>query len=174
MASALPLIDPDLPLGLRGQRGAVLLQLKRGRELTAKELASRLGLSLNAVRHHLKELELEGLVGHQRLHPGVRAPVFVYPLRAGREALFPRRYGQALTAMLDHVVEHEGRDAAVALLESYFGALARRLRADLAAAEPAERLRAVAQARSDEVYMAEGSAQAGSGVLVEHNCALPA
>jgi predicted ArsR family transcriptional regulator len=76
--------------------------------------------------------------------------------------------------MLDHVVEHEGRDAAVALLESYFGALARRLRADLAAAEPAERLRAVAQALSDEGYMAEGSAQAGSGVLVEHNCALPA
>ena len=119
MASALPLIDPDLPLGQRGQRGAVLLQLKRGRELTAKDLASRLGLSLNAVRHHLKELELEGLVGHQRLHRGVGAPVFVYRLSAGGEALFPRRYGQALTAMLDHVVEHEGRGAAVALLESY-------------------------------------------------------
>jgi len=172
MASALPLIDPDLPLGQRGQRGAVLLQLKRGRELTAKDLASRLGLSLNAVRHHLKELELEGLVGHQRLHRGVGAPVFVYRLSAGGEALFPRRYGQALTAMLDHVVEHEGRGAAVALLESYFGTLARRLRGDLAAAEPEERLQAVAKALSEEGYMAEGTAQAGSGVLVEHNCAI--
>jgi DeoR family suf operon transcriptional repressor len=174
MASALPLIDPDLPLGQRGQRGAVLLQLKRGRELTAKDLASRLGLSLNAVRHHLKELELEGLVGHQRLHRGVGAPVFVYRLSAGGEALFPRRYGQALTAMLDHVVEHEGRDAAVALLESYFGTLARRLRGDLAGADPEERLQAVAKALSEEGYMAEGTAQAGSGVLVEHICALPA
>jgi DeoR family transcriptional regulator, suf operon transcriptional repressor len=174
MASALPLIDPDLPLGQRGQRGAVLLQLKRGRELTAKDLASRLGLSLNAVRHHLKELELEGLVSHQRLHRGVGAPVFVYRLSAGGEALFPRRYEQALTAMLDHVVEHEGRGAAVALLESYFGTLARRLRGDLAAAEPEERLQAVAKALSEEGYMAEGTAQAGSGVLVEHNCALPA
>jgi DeoR family transcriptional regulator, suf operon transcriptional repressor len=174
MASALPLIDPDLPLGQRGQRGTVLLQLKLGRELTAKDLASRLGLSLNAVRHHLKELELEGLVGHQRLHRGVGAPVFVYRLSAGGEALFPRRYDQALTAMLDHVVEHEGRDAAVALLESYFDALARRLRGDLAAADPEARLRAVAKALSEEGYMAEGTAQAGSGVLVEHNCALPA
>jgi DeoR family suf operon transcriptional repressor len=174
MASALPLIDPDLPLGQRGQRGTVLLQLKRGRELTAKDLASRLGLSLNAVRHHLKELELEGLVGHQRLHRGVGAPVFVYRLSAGGEALFPRRYDQALTAMLDHVVEHEGRDAAVVLLESYFGALARRLRGDLAAADPEARLRAVAKALSEEGYMAESTAQAGSGVLVEHNCALPA
>jgi DeoR family transcriptional regulator, suf operon transcriptional repressor len=174
MASALPLIDPDFPLGQRGQRGAVLLQLKRGRELTAKDLASRLGLSLNAVRHHLKELELEGLVGHQRLHRGVGAPVFVYRLSAGGEALFPRRYDQALTAMLDHVVEHEGRDAAVALLESYFGALARRLRGRLAAEGPEARLQVVAKALSEEGYMAEGTAQAGSGVLVEHNCALPA
>ena len=174
MASALPLIDPDLPLGQRGQRGAVLLQLKRGRELTAKDLASRLGLSLNAVRHHLKELELEGLVGHQRLHRGVGAPVFVYRLSAGGEALFPRRYGQALTAMLDHVVEREGREAAVALLESYFGALARRLRTDLAAAAPEARLQVVAKALSEEGYMAEGKAQAGSAVLVEHNCALAA
>ena len=174
MASALPLIDPDLPLGQRGQRGTVLLQLKRGRELTAKDLASRLGLSLNAVRHHLKELELEGLVVHQPLHRGVGAPVFVYRLSPGGEALFPRRYGQALTAMLDHVVQQEGRDAAVALLESYFGALARRLRTDLAAAEPEQRLQAVAKALSEEGYMAEGTAQSGGGVLVEHNCALPA
>jgi DeoR family suf operon transcriptional repressor len=174
MATSLPLIDPDLPLGQRGQRGTVLLQLKRARELTAKELAARLGLSLNAVRHHLKELELEGLVGHQRMHRGVGAPVFVYRLSPAGEGLFPRRYGQALTAMLDHVVEREGREAAVELLESYFGTLARRLRTDLAGAGPGERLQAVAKALSEEGYMAESTAQAGSGVLVEHNCALPA
>jgi DeoR family suf operon transcriptional repressor len=174
MASSLPLLDQNLPLGQRGQRGAVLLQLKRGRELTAKDLASRLGLSLNAIRHHLKELELEGLVGHHRVHRGVGAPVFVYRLTPSGEALFPRRYGQALTAVLDRIVEREGRDAAVALLESYFGVLARRLRADLAEAAPGERLEAVAKALSEEGYMAEGTAQAGSGVLVEHNCALPA
>ena len=174
MATSLPLIDSDLPLGQRGQRGAVLVQLKRSRELTAKDLAGRLGLSLNAVRHHLKELELEGLVVHQRMHRGVGAPVFAYRLSPAGEGLFPRRYGQALTAVLDHVVEREGREAAVALLESYFGSLARRLRTDLAGAPPGERLQAVAKALSEEGYMAEGTAQAGSGVLVEHNCALPA
>jgi DeoR family suf operon transcriptional repressor len=100
--------------------------------------------------------------------------VFVYRLSPGGEALFPRRYGQALTAMLDHVVQQEGRDAAVALLESYFGSLARRLRTDLAAVGPEERLQAVARALSEEGYMAEGTTQSGSGVLVEHNCALPA
>ena len=78
--ASLPLIDPEVPLGQKGQRGAVLLQLKRARALTAKDLAARLGLSLNAVRHHLKELEVEGLVGYEREHRGVGAPVFVYRL----------------------------------------------------------------------------------------------
>ena len=161
MASRPPSDRSGPPAGpARSARGRPA-SAQAGRELTAKELAGRLGLSLNAVRHHLKELELEGLVGHQRVHRGVGAPVFVYRLSAGGEALFPRRYGQALTAMLDHVVEHEGREAAVALLESYFGALARRLRGDLAAADPEERLQAVAKALSEEGYMAEGTAQAG-------------
>ena len=38
--ASLPLIDPDIPLGQKGQRGAVLLQLKRARALTAKDLAA--------------------------------------------------------------------------------------------------------------------------------------
>ena len=174
--ASLPLIDPDVPLGQKGQRGAVLLQLKRARALTAKDLAARLGLSLNAVRHHLKELEIEGLVAYEREHRGVGAPVFVYRLTQSGEALFPRRYGQALTAMLDHVVEREGREAAVALLESYFGMLARRLRVDLEGTTPDQRLQAVARALSQEGYMAEGTPQAGPGsaTLIEHNCALPA
>ncbi|HSB52769.1 MAG TPA: helix-turn-helix domain-containing protein [Gemmatimonadales bacterium] len=176
MATPLPLLDPEVPLGQKGQRGAVLLQLKRARELTAKDLAGRLGLSLNAVRHHLKELEIEGFVAYQRENRGVGAPVFVYRLSPAGESLFPRRYGQALTAMLDHVVEREGREAAVVLLESYFGALARRLRTDLVGTSPGERLMAVARALSEEGYMAEGTAEssAGAATLTEHNCALPA
>jgi DeoR family transcriptional regulator, suf operon transcriptional repressor len=176
MATPLPLLDRDLPLGQKGQRGAVLVQLKRERGLTAKDLAGRLGLSLNAVRHHLKELEAEGLVAYQRQHRGVGAPVFLYHLSPAGEALFPRRYGQALTAMLDHLVEREGRAAAVQLLESYFGTLARRLRGELEGVPPGERLRAVARALSDEGYMAEGTAEATAsfGTLIEHNCALPA
>ena len=106
------------PTGHKGQRGAVLLQLKREHRLTAKELAARLGVSLNTVRHHLKELEAEALVEYEREHRGVGAPVFAYRLSASGEALFPRRYEEALTALLDQVVELQGREAAVGLLES--------------------------------------------------------
>jgi DeoR family suf operon transcriptional repressor len=152
----------------------VLTQLKRAQSLTARELAVRLGVSLNAARHHLKELELEGLVSYQREHRGVGAPVFSYRLTAAGEELFPRRYCEALTALLGAVVEREGRESAVALLESYFQLLAGRIRGQLAGAPAEERLRIVARALSDEGYMAESGRRDGVAVLTEHNCAIPA
>jgi DeoR family suf operon transcriptional repressor len=174
MGAPLPLAEVDLPVGHKGQRAAVLTQLKRSQSLTARELASRLGVSLNAARHHLKELEVEGLVRYQREHRGVGAPVFAYGLTPAGEELFPRRYCEALTAMLGAVVEREGRGAAVRLLETYFQLLAGRIRGQLEGVPPAERLRVVARALSEEGYMAEAVAGDGTAMLTEHNCAIPA
>jgi DeoR family suf operon transcriptional repressor len=166
--------NPPLPIGLRGPRGTVLIELKRSNRLTAKELAARLGISLNAVRHHLKELEADGLVDYERQHRGVGAPTFAYRLSAAGESLFPRRYEATLTELLDYVVRRDGRASAVAVLEARYDALARRLGEELAGASPAERMAAVTQLLSDEGYMAEGTAAAGTGILIEHNCAVQA
>jgi DeoR family transcriptional regulator, suf operon transcriptional repressor len=164
----------SLPPGHKGPRGAVLVELKRSQLLTARELAVRLGVSLNAVRHHVRELESEGLVEYERRHRGVGAPAFAYRLTAAGEALFPRRYEQVLADLLDHVVAREGRAAAVAVLEARFEALARRLEPEVAGLAPAERMAVVARALTAEGYMAEGQATFCCGTLVEHNCAMHA
>ena len=175
MGATLPLATKSNgPLGQKGPRGAVLVQLKRARELTAKELAGRLGVSLNAARHHLKELEAEGLVEYRREHRGVGAPAFAYRLSPAGEALFPRRYEETLTALLDRMVERDGRAAAVALLETYFAGLTRRLQGELAGSTPAERLNVLGRVLSEEGYMAEVTSGGASGTLTEHNCAIPA
>ncbi len=176
MEAATPSTDksPSFPLGLKGVRGLVLVELKRGSRLTAKELASRLGISLNAVRHHLKELEADALVEYQRQHRGVGAPTFAYRLSLAGEGLFPRRYEATLTELLDHVVEREGRATAVAVLEARYAALTRRLQGELVGATPAQRMAAVTQLLSDEGYMAEGTTSAATGTLIEHNCAIQA
>jgi len=171
MGAALPLVNPDFPLGHKGQRGTVLVQLKRAQPLTAKELAARLGVSLNAARHHLKELEVEGLVRYDRSRRGVGAPAFSYRLSPAGEALFPRRYQETLTSLLDQIVEREGRDAAVALLDSHLARLAAQLKIELAGLSAEDRLAAVARVRSEQGYMAEALAPA---VLTEHNCAIQA
>jgi DeoR family suf operon transcriptional repressor len=164
----------SFPLGFKGVRGLVLIELKRARRLTAKELGTKLGISLNAVRHHLKELEAEALVEYERQHRGVGAPAFAYRLTAAGEALFPRRYEATLTELLDYVVQREGRATAVAVLEARYDALTRRLQDELGGATPAQRMATVTQLLSDEGYMAEGTASGETGTLIEHNCAIQA
>jgi len=164
--------ETAIPVPAKGMRSSILLALKRRRTATAKELAADLGVSLNAVRHHLKELENEALVEYRRKHQGVGAPAFIYQLTPAAAALFPRRYESTLNDVLDHVVRQEGRAAAVAVLRSRYETLAQRLQSQLMSAPPTERLAMVARFLSDEGYMAEAGVSSAEGVLVEHNCAI--
>ena len=174
MASPMPQqVEGYLPRGYRGARGQVLIELKRSGRASVRELGSRLGLSVNAVRHHLKELEATGLVASEReQRKSVGAPRFAYALTLAGEAMFPQRYKETLTELLDHLVAREGREAAVAFLTSRYDALAERLAPELASASPAERMRIVTRARADDGYMAEGHATFCCGTLTEHNCAI--
>jgi DeoR family suf operon transcriptional repressor len=164
--------QPTGPITVKGPRGAILLELKRCGRATARDLGRSLGLSMNAVRHHLKELESEGLLAYEREHRGVGAPVFAYFLAPAADALFPRRYRETLDQLLDYVVARDGRAAAAAALESHFDALGARLQTELAGAAPAERMAAVVRALTEAGYMAEGEATFCCGTLIEHNCAI--
>jgi DeoR family suf operon transcriptional repressor len=165
---------PSNVMNYNGLRGAILVELKRSHRSTARELATRLKVSLNAVRHHLKELESQAMVEYERVRTGVGAPAFAYQLTAAAGALFPRRYEATLNELLDHVVEREGRAGAVSVLEARYETLTRRLQSELEGAAPVERLVAVARLLTQEGYMAEASASSDSGTLIEHNCAIQA
>lgn len=156
----------------KGLRGDVLRELKRAQPLTARALGEKLGVSTNAIRHHLKELEAESLVTYGREQRGVGAPTFAYRLSTQGEALFPRRYEQTLTELLDRVAERQGRAATAAMLEDLYADLTRRLQVELEGAAPEARLAAVARALSDAGYMAESDAAGGAFRLAEHNCAI--
>ncbi len=147
------------------------MELKRAHR-SAKELAQELGLSLNAVRHHLKGLEADGLVEYEREQRGVGAPAHAYHLTARAERLFPRRYEETLLHVLDHVVEREGRGAAIEMLETRYRDLAARLKPELEGAHEGERARIVTRALVEEGYMAEWRGTHDDGRLTEHNCAI--
>lgn len=171
---SIPLLNQQSasPLGYRGIRGAILVQLKRSEVLTTKELANLVGASLNAVRHHLRELEEQGLVDYKRQHRGVGAPAFAYRLTAAGEELFPKRYEATLTSLLDHMVQRDGYTGTVARLESRYDALAAQLREQLANAPLHERLAAVTRLLTSEGYMAEATVSGDTATLTEHNCAI--
>jgi len=160
--------------GHRGLRGQILVAVKKAQPITTKELSAEFGVSANAVRRHLKELELEGLVAYGREQRGMGAPTYAYRLTDRGEALFPNRYQDALTELLRHVEERAGRGEISAMFAARFRAQADQLKVELADLPVESRLQRLVRLLSDEGYMAEWKAENGSLVLAEHNCAIRA
>ncbi len=159
--------------GQKGLRGEILLEIKKSQPVTAKELADVFGVSANAVRRHLKELEAEGLIVYGREQRGTGAPTYAYQLSTDGEALFPNQYERALTRLIGHVVDHEGRDAAIAVVEEQYADLRRRLGA-VGNSTPFDRLKNVASVMEEAGFMAESSQTDGAARLSIHNCVLHA
>jgi DeoR family suf operon transcriptional repressor len=169
-AEAVDVSSPPGPIGHRGTRASVLLELKRAGVATAASLAASLDCAINTVRHHLKELEAEDVVVHDRTHHGVGAPLHAYRLSPAGHALFPDRYADTLSHLLDHVVQLQGREASVALLQAHYAVLGDRICAETAELTREERGEHIARALNTEGFMATWQPAADGGVLTEHNC----
>jgi DeoR family suf operon transcriptional repressor len=162
--------------GFRGIRGDVLVAVKRSQPITANELAADFGLTPNALRRHLKELEAEGLVGCVRQVRGVGGPRLAYSLTEAGEALFPRSYDTTLATLLDTVREQRGADGVVELFRAQWERVAVGAKEQLAALPLNERTQLLSELLSSHGYMAESDALPnGEETLIrEHNCVLRA
>jgi len=160
--------------GHRGLRAQILLQIKKSQPVTAKELSAAFGVSANAVRRHLKELELDGCVNYGREQRGLGAPAFVYRLTARGEGLFPNRYEDALKGLLQHIEERAGRGEISRMFVDQFRARSEALKGELADQPVEVRLQRLVRMLSEEGYMAEWNTADGTIRLAEHNCAIRA
>ena len=160
--------------GQRGLRGEILLELKKAQPLTAKKLGAFFGVSANAVRRHLKELEAEGLVLYQREQRGTGAPTYMYRLSESGEALFPTQYGEVLNDLLALIAQASGRDAIRAMFAERFREHADRMRVELSASTLEDKMKAIAELLSRQGFMAAWSADRDALRLAEHNCAVRA
>ncbi|OYV66353.1 MAG: hypothetical protein B7Z72_11485, partial [Gemmatimonadetes bacterium 21-71-4] len=136
------------------------------------ELSVAFDVSPNAIRRHLKELELQGSVHYGREQRGMGAPAYVYRLTARGEALFPNRYEDALNGLLQHIEERAGRGEISRLFLDQFRVRAERLKTELADQPVEVRLQRLVRMLSEEGYMAEWNSRDGSIRLAEHNCAI--
>ncbi len=160
--------------GHRGLRGQIIVAIKKSQPITAKELSAMFGVSANAIRRHLKELELDGLVAYGREQRGLGAPTFCYRLTDRAAALFPNRYQDALTELLSHVEERAGRGEISAIFAERFRSQAEALKTELADLPVEMRLQRLVRLLSDDGYMAEWKTENGAITLAEHNCAIRA
>jgi DeoR family suf operon transcriptional repressor len=160
--------------GFRGIRGDVLVAVKKSQPVTAKEVAAEFGLTPNAVRRHLKELEAEGLVRCARQVRGVGGPTLGYSLTDAGEALFPRAYDTTLTTLLDTVREQRGADGVVELFRAQWERVASGAKEQLAELPLNERAQLLTELLTSHGYMAETdpSTHQDEAVIREHNCVL--
>lgn len=159
--------------GFKGVRRELLVTLRKQQPLTAKELGIRFGLTANALRRHLKEMEDAGLVRFHSEVRGVGGPVYAYSLTESGEQLFPREYAGALADALDVVRAEQGTAGVVRLFRRRWDTLAEGTRAELATLPLADRARALAEMLTANGYMAESESDApGEARIREHNCAV--
>lgn len=95
----------------RSTRMEVLEHIRRKGHASAEAIASDLGVTPNAVRQHLTNLERDGLVVS---HPERRArgrPSLLFALTERADSVFPKRYGQLATMVLQEVQEIGGPEA---------------------------------------------------------------
>ncbi len=159
--------------GFRGVRAELLVVLKKEQPLTAGELATRFGLTPNALRRHLKVLEEDGVVRYQREVRGVGAPVFAYRLTDAGEAVFPRRYASVLASALEALQAERGAPSVARVLAREWDTLVTDAGPVLDGLPLAERVQLVAELLTARGYMAEGeAASADRATLRIHNCAM--
>lgn len=155
-------------------RRELLTAIKRSGETRSDELAAALGISVSAVRQHLRSLSADGLVEHRQVRDGPGRPSHLYRLSDGGEGLFPRTYGELTLELLGHV-EDEGPGLVDKLFERRRRARVERAEARLAGRTFVERVRELTRILDEDGYLAElVELPDGSFRVVEHNCAIRA
>lgn len=88
---------------MKSTRDRILQTLLRRSRMTINELAEAVGINPISVRHHLTNLQVEGLVAAEEERHGVGRPRLVYFLTEAGLERFPTRYLRLATRLLDQL-----------------------------------------------------------------------
>ena len=118
-------------------RQKLIAELKQQESSTLVALQERLGLSENALRHHLKQLEREGflILGEQQGELG--RPAKTYALSGAAEGLFPKRYVELLGIILEQAHDSQLLEP---IMQGVVNKLVSQLEPNLTGLNAAERL----------------------------------
>ena len=99
------------PIAGRSTRMEVLELLRRKGHASAETIAAELLVTPNAIRQHLTNLERDGLVVSSPEKSRRGRPSLLFSLTERADSVFPKRYGQLATMVLQEVQEMGGPDA---------------------------------------------------------------
>ncbi|MGF1608486.1 MAG: helix-turn-helix transcriptional regulator [Kiloniellales bacterium] len=154
------------------RRRAILDRLKQEGPQDAGTLAAGLGVSAMAVRQHLYDLQEQGLVAYEEEARPLGRPAKLWRLTPDADAFFPDGHAELTLSLLAAMGEAFGGEGLERLLAVRTREQIAAYRQRIGPGRPLpERLRRLAELRSEEGYMAAVEPQDdGSFLLVENHC----
>jgi predicted ArsR family transcriptional regulator len=163
-----------VPLGPAQRR--IVDHLKRSGPCTTAAIADALGVTTQAVRPPLAELEARRMVIAEPVTTGVRGrPPLGWALAPGAMELFPDRHGDLSVELIDAMRSVLDGDEFARVLAERDRHLLTSIEACLPAeADVAARVEQLAAIRVDQGFMAEVRADGDDLLLIEHHCPVSA
>jgi len=90
---------------MKSTKDKILQTLLRKPKITINELAEAVGINPISVRHHLTNLQMEGLIAADEERHGVGRPRLVYSLTEDGMEKFPTKYLRLTTRLLAQMKE---------------------------------------------------------------------
>ncbi|MGF1628894.1 MAG: helix-turn-helix transcriptional regulator [Kiloniellaceae bacterium] len=159
-----------IPAEKRSRR-AIIDSLKQNGPQDAASLARRLGVSAMAVRQHLYDLSAEGLVTHEAEARPLGRPAKLWALTAAADRFFPDGHAEFTVGLINAMKQAFGAPGLDKLLRvrAREQIAAYKTRIDKQPSLP-KKLKALADIRTEEGYMAEVEKASGGYLLVENHC----
>jgi predicted ArsR family transcriptional regulator len=155
---------------MNSTREKILKTLLRKPRSTINEMAEVVGINPISVRHHLTNLQMEGLVDAQEERHGVGRPRLVYVLTEDGMEKFPTRYLRLTTRLLAQMKESMPGPVVSKLFGQIAEDLANEYASDMQGMSMEERLDFVKDMLADEGFTVEWEKKDGNYQIHEISC----
>jgi DeoR family transcriptional regulator, suf operon transcriptional repressor len=155
---------------MKSTRDRILQTLLRRPRSTINELADAVGINPISVRHHLTNLQVEGLVTAEEERHGVGRPRLVYLLTEDGLEKFPTRYLRLTTRLLDQMKEKLPQAVVGEMFQEVADDLASRHEGQFKGRNVEERLEMMKDLLAEEGFVIEWEKQGQEYLIHEITC----
>ncbi len=154
---------------MQSTRQDILNLLRRG-ELSIKELAAEVALTPTGIRQHVAILERDGLIEAREARGRVGRPALMYRLTAQGDAIYPKKYDELATALIEEARKLLGPDALQQLMKNVAARFAEPYAPRLEGKARAERFAETARIIEDRGNVTEARWSGDDYLIEKHTC----
>ncbi len=155
---------------MKSMKDKILQTLLRKPKITINELAEAVGINPISVRHHLTNLQMEGLIAAEEERHGVGRPRLVYSLTEDGMERFPTKYLRLTTRLLAQMKESMPGPLVTKLFNQVAEDLASEYASQIQGLSMEERLEFVKELLAQEGFTVEWEKKGGEYQIHEISC----